>query len=200
MAGFGRQHEYRIGRALVVAALVVVVGGAFFPVGILRLFGRRAPIDGAENSARFDPWIRLIPADRGSVDTQSEQVPTRIIFHRVSSPVPEQLQKEDRRTWTFDPTTRFRTVSGLAEPTAPAVPDSLQLHADFLHSLRLGNMQAALAMLDTTQAGVARRQFAETDRWVNRYLGPAWEAEGKAGRQADLWWRVVGEVEAEGSH
>ena len=200
MAGFGRQHEYRIGRALVVTAVVVVVGGAFFPVGILRLFGRRSPIDVAEDSARLDPWIRLIPADRGSVDTQSEQVPTRIIFRPVSSPVPDLLQQEDRRTWTFDPTTRFRTVSGLAEPMAPAVPDSILLHADFLHSLRLGNMQAALAMLDTTQAGVARRQFADTDRWVNRYLGPAWEAEGKAERQADLWWRVVGEVEAEGSH
>ena len=200
MAGFGRQHEYRIGRALVVAFVVIVIGGAFFPVGILRLFGQRVTMTAPGDPARLDPWIRLIPADAGSLANRPDPAPSRTILRQANSPELDQLQREERRTWTFDPTTRFRTVAGLAEPMAPAVPDSILLHADFLHSLRLGNMQAALALLDTTQAGVAKRQFADTDRWVNRYLGPGWVAEGHAERQADLWWRVVGEVEAEGSH
>jgi hypothetical protein len=60
-------------------------------------------------------------------------------------------------------------------------------------------MRAIYAMLDTTQAGRAREQFIETDIRVNRSLGPIWTAQGQSRRQAELWWRVVGEVEAEGS-
>ena len=200
MAGFGRQHEYRIGRALIVATVLIVIGGAFFPMGILRLFGRRIPVDATGDLPPIDPWIRLIPADRGPLANRVEEVPTRIIFRPSDSPKPDQTQPGERRTWTFDPTTRYRTMSGLTEPMAPATPDSVLLHADFLHSLRLGNMQAALALLDTTRTGEARRQFADFDRWVNRHLGPGWEAEGKAERKAALWWRVVGEAEEDGSH
>jgi hypothetical protein len=54
-------------------------------------------------------------------------------------------------------------------------------------------------MLDTTQSGRAREQLAETDQWVNRDWGPMWAAQGFAKRQANLWYRVVTEVEAEGS-
>jgi len=200
MTRSGRQHEYRIGRALLLASVVIVVGGAFFPVGILRLFGRSVPHGLTEDLARPDPWIRLIPADKGSLALDQKQVPIEILINPDSSPERDQPLQEERRAWTFDPTTRFRTVSGLAEPMAPSMADSVLLHAEFLNSIRLGNMWAALAMLDTTQTGEARRQFADIDRWVRRYFGPAWEAEGRSRRQAALWWRVVGEVEAEGSH
>jgi hypothetical protein len=200
MARFGRQHEYRIGRALLLAFVVIVVGGAFFPVGILRLFSHPAPRARTTDLALSDPWIRLIPTDKGPLALNHEQVLAATRVSPNSSPEPDQQVQEQRRVWTFDPTTPFRTVSGLAEPMAPASPDSTILHAEFLNSLRLGNMWAALALLDTTRTGSARRQFADTDRWVNRYLGPAWEAEGYRKRQADLWWRAVGEFEAEASH
>jgi hypothetical protein len=80
------------------------------------------------------------------------------------------------------------------------MPDSVLRRAQLLDSLRLANWGAVFAMLDTTQAGRAREQLAETDDWVNRNWGPVWMAQGFARRQANLWYRVVTEVEAEGSH
>ena len=200
MTACGRQHEYRIGRALVGATGLGVVGVACFPVGILRLFGRWIGVEETRQPARIDPWIRLIPTDRGSLADHVEKVPVRIILRPDSRPEPNRTRQDERRAWTFDPTTRFRTVRGLDEPLVPAIPDSILLHSEFLQALRLGNMGAALAMLDTTQIGEARRQFAVFDRWVNQSLGPGWEAEGKARRQTELWWRVVGEAEADGDH
>lgn len=198
MARFSRQQDYRIGRALAVATVLVVVGAWLFPWGWLRIFGRDLRLETGRPERAREAWIRLIPADTGSLAGNDDLVRTRITL-RIVSPSPDQKVESARHVWTFDPTTAWRPLSGSASPIAPTTTDSLLLHAEFLHSLRLGNMAAVFALLDTTQAGRAREQLAETDDWVHMYLAPRWEAEGRSARIADIYWRAVGEVEAEGS-
>lgn len=197
MTGFARQHEYRLGRALILAATLLIVGTWLFPVDWLRFFGRDLRMAGKPEIGT-EPWIRLIPVE--SFGSEADLVPTRIVTESVDNPEIDESGGSERREWAFDPTSDFRPMAGAAEPLGPAAPDSLRLRSDFLNSLRLANWGAVFAMLDTTQTGRAREQLAETDVWVNRRLGPVWDAQGFARRQANLWYRVVTEAEAEGSH
>lgn len=198
MTSFARQHEYRIGRALLVATLLVVLGSWFFPLGWLRFFGREWNPGTTTALPPGRPWVRLIPTESLPGQPVPELVRIRTVPVKIS-PVPDLSPEPSRREWSFDPTTPWRPLAGELSPLAPAAGDSVLLHAEFLHSLRLGNMAAILAMLDTTQTGRAREQLAETDDWIHRYLAPVWESQGRAARIADIYWRAVGEVEAEGS-
>ncbi|RKZ17497.1 hypothetical protein DRQ53_03330 [bacterium] len=200
MARFARQHDYRIGRALLCASVLVIVGLWLFPVGLLRYFGRDLANEVDSGVSVRQEWIRLIPAEALSGEDPGDVVRIRMTPAPVVSPVPDVMAPQDRHAWSFDPTTAWQQSSSEVSPLAPAIPDSVVRHAEFLHALRLGNMTAAFAMLDTTQAGRAHVQLAETDRWVSRTMGPVWHAQGRARRVADVWWRAVGEVEAEGSH
>jgi len=197
MAGFARQHEYRIGRALFLAFVVVVVGSWLFPVEWLRFFGRSVEPQEASQPAGT-PWVRLIPVE--SLDLGPDLVLVQTTIEIDDSPEIDESAESQRHEWTFDPTTAWSPATESDEPVAGALPDSVLLRADLMNSLRLANWGAVFAMLDTTQAGRAREQLAETDRWVNRRLGPIWTAQGFARRQSNLWHRVVHEVEAEGSH
>lgn len=198
MARFARQHEYRIWRWLALSCALVVLGAWLFPTDWLRVFARHLEVTATGTAPAQEPWIRLIPAESLEPGLSPDIVRVRR-FERLADDSPStDSRREARRTWTFDPTTAFRPLAGTAEPLAPGVPDSIRLHAEFLHSLRLGNMAAVFALLDTTQTGRAREQLVETDDWVNRYLGPVWTAQGHARFQSDLWWRVVGESDAEG--
>lgn len=200
MTAFARQHPYRIGRSLVAATALLVLGSWLFPVDWLRVFGHRPTAPTDQRALSREPWIRLIPSESLPEGRPSESVPIRITIPAPdTSPDTDPSSKAQPR-WSFDPTTAFRPLAGSAEPLAGAVPDSVVQHAAFLHAMRLANLAEVFALLDTTQTGRAREQLAETDRWVNRVLGPMWRAEGHARFQSDLWWRVVGEVEAEGSH
>ena len=197
MTGFARQHEYRIGRALLVAAAVVVLGSWLFPVDWLRVFGRAVHVQ-EPSSPVGRPWIRLIPVE--SLGLAADMVPVKTISAPSDRLDTDYNSQPERYEWSFDPTTAWSPAASSAEPLVGAVPDSVLLRADFLNSQRLANWGAVFAMLDTTQTGRAREQFAETDQWVNRYYGPVWDAQGFARRQSNLWYRVVHEVEAEGSH
>jgi len=197
MTGFARQHDYRLGRALLVATVLVVVGSWLFPVQWLRFFGR--PVESPEMAQLVgEPWIRLIPAE--SIESATPAGPRKFVPVPVQSPDLADPAAPERHEWTFDPTTAWSPLTGSTEPLAGTRPDSVQLRADLLNSLRLANWGAVFAMLDTTQTGRAHEQLAETDHWVNRYYGPVWTAQGFGRRQSNLWYRVVGEVEAEGSH
>lgn len=198
MTGFARQHEYRLGRALLVATLVVVVGSWLFPVQWLQFFGRSVEAPEVAQPAG-KPWIRLIPVE--SLDLAADVVPVVTTLESPpDSPDLDQSSDPVRHEWSFDPTTAWSPASGSAEPLAGAMPDSILLRADFLNSLRLANWGAVFAMLDTTQTGRAREQLTETDRWVARYYGPRWRAQGFARRQSNIWYRAVGEAEKEGAH
>jgi hypothetical protein len=196
MTRFARQHDYRLGRALILAFVVVIVGSWIFPVDWLRFFGHR--LDGPEaTEIGLEPWIRLIPEE--ALESTGDLVPMRITVGPTASPDLDQSVEAPRHEWSFDPSTTYRPLAGATEPLAPGTPDSLLLRSDLLNSLRLANWDAVFALLDTTQAGRAREQLAETDDWVHRILAPVWEAQGRGRRNANLWHRVVGEVEAEGS-
>ena len=199
MTGFARQHDYRLGRALLVSTVLVLAGAWLVPLDWLEIFGRDLRLDPRPEAGPDERWVRLVevqPVDPGALQLREIQLgPPK----DGQSPDTD-MGPEARRTWTFDPTTAYRPLPGAGEPLAPSPADSVVLHRTFLHAMRLGNMGAVFAMLDTTQTGRAREQLIETDDWVNRYLGPVWRAEGHARFQSDLWWRVVGEVEAEGSH
>jgi hypothetical protein len=201
MSGFARQHEYRIGRALILASVAVVGCFWLFPVEWLRVLGRRVDLEIATvNGPNRKPseGIRLIPVEALDLGDYSVRKQTIKTFN--DSPDIDDSGGPERHEWAFDPTTAWAPAAGSTEPIAGAVPDSVLLRADFLNSLRLANRGAVFAMLDTTRTGRAREQFAETDRWVNRYYGPVWDAQGFARRQSNLWNRVVHEVETEGSH
>ena len=197
MSRFSRQHEYRLGRALILASALVVVGSWLFPVEWLRVFGRSVDLLDAPQPAG-EPWVRLIPVE--SLDLGPDPVLMQTTIPETSSPDIDEFAGSRRHEWTFDPTTAWSPATGSREPLASALPDSVLLRADLLNSLRLANWGAVFALLDTTQTGRAREQFAQTDRWVNRYYGPVWSAQGFARRQSNLWNRVVHEAEAEGSH
>lgn len=196
MTGFAPQHEYRIGRALVLAFLLVVLGSWLFPVGWLRVFGRPMELETAEIS--FPSLeIRLIPVPE--VESAGNSVPIRTSPESVDSPEADDFAGDTRYEWAFDPTTAWQPLSGSTEPLAGAIPDSVLLRADLLNALRLANWGAIFAMLDTTQTGRAHEQLAETDDWIHAIYAPMWTAQGHARRQSNLWYRVVGEVEKEGS-
>jgi hypothetical protein len=98
--------------------------------------------------------------------------------------------------WSWDPTTGYAvtrelTASGHAQTDA----DSVLRHAVFLRSLRLTDLDPALAMLDTTQSARAREQFHAVDRWYFRNWAPLWKAQGAAARLADIYERAVLEAE-----
>jgi hypothetical protein len=176
---------------------MLIVGTWLFPVDWLRFFGRGLHL-GGEPETTAEPWIRLIPVE--SLESSGELVPIRIVTESADHSDVDDIPESERHEWAFDPTQDFQPRADVAEPLAPALSDSVMLRSEFLNALRLANWGAVFAMLDTTQTGRAREQFAETDAWVNHRLGPLWDAQGFARRQANLWNRVVTEAEAEGSH
>jgi hypothetical protein len=98
--------------------------------------------------------------------------------------------------WAWDPTTGYAVTRELtASGHAQAGVDSVLRHAVFLRSLRLTDLDPALAMLDTTQSAMAWEQFHAVDRWYFRNWAPLWKAQGAAARLADIYERAVLEAE-----
>ena len=187
------------------AALFLVVPDAWLRWLFHRDFSRpRAELAPELRREDSDP-IRLIPV---------EMLPPRPVAARID-PVEIPLRREvlvpERRAvvvddedpagvadspWTWDPTSAYSITDELTR-TRPgeSAADSLVLRATLLRALRLGDLDPALAMLDTTQAALAHEQFREVDRWIVRHWAGIWKAQGDAARRASIYERAVLEAE-----
>lgn len=200
-----RNTNYRsatVGALLLVAALFLVVPESWLRWIFHRDFGR-PPTELALDPRPLDAGpIRLIPVEMlppsfaRPEPGRGEPRIERLVPDRVQ-PVPDDdLGGTAESSWTWDPTSAYSISGELTRPNfGQATPDTVALHATFLRALRLGDLDPALAMLDTTQSALAREQFREVDRWFFRHWAEIWKAQGNAARMADIYERAVIEAE-----
>lgn len=207
MAGYAqwRNTNYRsaiVGAVALMAALFLVVPESWLRWLFHREFGRPSAELAVDARAPQSGPIRLIPVEMLPTSTlrpepgRTEPRVERLVPETIE-PVPDdELAGTAESSWTWDPTSAYSISGELTRPDfGLAAPDTVALHATLLRALRLGDLDPALAMLDTTQSGLAREQFREVDRWFFRHWAEIWKAQGAAARLADIYERTVIEAE-----
>jgi hypothetical protein len=200
-----RNTNYRsaiVGALALLAALFLVVPESWLRWIFHREFGRPPAELALDPRARETGPIRLIPVEMLSPAaarpeaSRIEPRAERLVPERVEPTPDEDLAGPAQSRWTWDPTTAYSISGELTRPRfGQAAPDTVALRATFLRALRLGDLDPALAMLDTTQSALAREQFREVDRWFFRHWAEIWKAQGNAARSADIYERAVLEAE-----
>ena len=206
MTGSTQRHRTHYGLAIPLATALLAALLFLVPEAWIRwLFQRDFRRPNAELDLQVPPVttgpVRLIPAEalpRPPAKKPSADAPLReSLVARPVEQVPDATAPATaENAWTWDPTSAYSISDELTTPMAGGTAeDSTALRAALLHALRLGDLDPALAMLDTTQTARAREQFRAVDDWFFRNWSQIWKAQGAAARRAAIYERAVLEAE-----